>query len=272
MGAQSFPDARIRTIDFPAAEARAIIVAEEDAAMDANEYLLHCMVHERLAAERARARWRPPGTAGAGRLRARARPRADPARPRGGRAARAPRASCLRQRRPPWPSAMRARPTSAASWPSTTRRSPAASPPPTPSRSRSPAACAWFREHTRRPPTALGRRARRRYRRLAVAAVVLRPPGLRGHGRGERVRHDRGPPRRGRPRAADPRHRARAALGLATLVAFVFGHNEPSLAAVRAQRLRAVGDVAARRAARRGRARSRDPRAAALTSAGEQPG
>ena len=39
--------------------------------MDANEYLLHCMVHERLAAERARARWVPAGqTPGPGPLRA----------------------------------------------------------------------------------------------------------------------------------------------------------------------------------------------------------
>jgi len=39
--------------------------------MDANEYLLHCMVRERLAAARARARWVAAGPApGPGRLRA----------------------------------------------------------------------------------------------------------------------------------------------------------------------------------------------------------
>lgn len=36
--------------------------------MDANEYLLHCMVHERLATERARARW-VAAEPGPGRLR-----------------------------------------------------------------------------------------------------------------------------------------------------------------------------------------------------------
>jgi hypothetical protein len=47
---------RIRTIDFPAATPRAIIRVEEDAAMDANEYLLECMVRERLEARRVSAR------------------------------------------------------------------------------------------------------------------------------------------------------------------------------------------------------------------------
>jgi hypothetical protein len=46
---------RSRTIDFPAGTARAIILAREDGAMDANEYLLECMVRERLDARRARA-------------------------------------------------------------------------------------------------------------------------------------------------------------------------------------------------------------------------
>jgi hypothetical protein len=45
---------RIRTIDFPAAPTGAII-NEEDGAMDANEYLLECMVRERLETRRARA-------------------------------------------------------------------------------------------------------------------------------------------------------------------------------------------------------------------------
>jgi hypothetical protein len=48
---------RIRTIDFPAPTARAIILVEEDGAMDANEYLLECMVREQLQARHAQA-WR----------------------------------------------------------------------------------------------------------------------------------------------------------------------------------------------------------------------
>jgi hypothetical protein len=63
---------RIRTIDFPITTPRAIILGEEGAAMNANEYLLECMVRERLQAERARARHamlaglarRPRGAAG----------------------------------------------------------------------------------------------------------------------------------------------------------------------------------------------------------------
>jgi hypothetical protein len=56
---------RIRTIDFPAGTLRAIIPREEDGVMDANEYLLECMVRERLDAQRASARRaRQPAAAG----------------------------------------------------------------------------------------------------------------------------------------------------------------------------------------------------------------
>jgi hypothetical protein len=48
--------ARIRTIDFPAPPVRAIIAARGGGPMYANEYLLECLVRERLQMRRTEAR------------------------------------------------------------------------------------------------------------------------------------------------------------------------------------------------------------------------